>query len=284
MPNDVVAAGAVVTRRGGEVLLVHRPRYDDWSFPKGKRDPGEHVVATAVREVLEETGLRVRLGPPLDAQRYRTGDRAKRVHYWTARVVGSDDVGGYAPNAEIDEVRWVPWREAERLLSYDHDRETLAQARPLRRSTRALVVLRHGDAFPRKEWRDDDRRRPLAPAGEAQAAALVPLLAAWDVRRVLSSSSTRCVRTVAPYAETSGHEVVPVDGLSEEDATPGGVRRLVGELLAAPEATVLCTHRPVLPWVYDGLGVPVARLRPADMLVVHHRGGEVLAGEHVTLG
>ena len=283
MPNDVVAAGAVVTRRGGEVLLVHRPRYDDWSFPKGKRDPGEHVVATAVREVSEETGLRVRLGPPLESQRYRTGDRAKRVHYWTARVVGDDDVSGYAVNEEIDQVRWVPWQEAEQLLSYDHDRETLAEARPLRRSTRALVVLRHGDALPRKEWRDDDRRRPLAPAGEAQAAGLVPLLAAWDVSRLVSSSSTRCVQTVTPYAAASGREVVPADGLSEEDATPEGVRHVVAELLSARDAAVLCTHRPVLPWVYDGLGVPEARLRPSDMLVVHRRRGEVLAVEHVSL-
>ena len=91
--RDVRAAGAVVTRKGGDVLLVHRPRYDDWSFPKGKLDPGEHAVTAAVREVAEETGLDVRLGPPLPGQRYRLANgRTKAVSYWTARVVGDDDV------------------------------------------------------------------------------------------------------------------------------------------------------------------------------------------------
>ena len=71
-PRDVRAAGAVVTRKGGEVLLVHRPKYDDWSFPKGKQDPGEHVTVTAVREVLEETGVEIRLGRPLAAPDPRT--------------------------------------------------------------------------------------------------------------------------------------------------------------------------------------------------------------------
>src|SRR5690606_17929564 len=107
--TDVVAAGAVVSRRGGEVLLVHRPRYDDWSFPKGKLDPGEHLTVCAVREVEEETGLQVRLGAPLPGQRYPTGGRMKSVHYWSARVVGDDDVQGYRRADEIDEVVWVSW-------------------------------------------------------------------------------------------------------------------------------------------------------------------------------
>ena len=84
--RDVRAAGAVVTRKGGDVLLVHRPKYDDWSFPKGKLDPGEHATAAAVREVAEETGLDVRLGPALLAQRYRMSNgRIKAVHYWVGR-------------------------------------------------------------------------------------------------------------------------------------------------------------------------------------------------------
>src|SRR3954454_10948336 len=100
---DVVAAGAVVVRsaNGGEVLLVHRPKYDDWAWPKGKQDPGEHVTATAVREVLEETGVAVRLGRPLPRQLYLvSGSRAKHVHYWTGWVVGDHDVSGYAANSE----------------------------------------------------------------------------------------------------------------------------------------------------------------------------------------
>ena len=93
------------------MLLVHRPKYDDWSFPKGKLDRGERAAAAAVREVAEETGLRVRLGPPLSSQRYAVSGGMKTVHYWTGTPVGDADVSGYTPNDEIDEVEWVPHRE-----------------------------------------------------------------------------------------------------------------------------------------------------------------------------
>ncbi|CAM3755461.1 NUDIX hydrolase [Nocardioides zeicaulis] len=279
-PRDVRAAGAVVTRKGGEVLLVHRPKYDDWSFPKGKLDPGEHHVSAAVREVAEETGLDVRLGPALTSQRYRMlGGRYKHVDYWTARVVGSDDVSRYRPNDEIDAVEWVPWDAAATRLTYPHDRETLAEARPLRRRTRALVVLRHGKARPRKAWTGDDRLRPLEDAGAAQAERLVPLLAAFDVTAVHSSSSTRCVQTVTPYVEVTGWPLERHDRLSEEDATVDGVVDLCHRLLDAKEGAVLCTHRPVLPTVLDALGVPDVSLAPGAGLVVHHRRGGVVATE-----
>jgi 8-oxo-dGTP pyrophosphatase MutT (NUDIX family)/phosphohistidine phosphatase SixA len=281
-PRDVRAAGAVVTRKGGEVLLVHRPKYDDWSFPKGKLDPGEHTVTAAVREVAEETGLDVRLGPALSPQRYRMSNgRWKSVDYWTARVVGSDDVSGYRPNAEIDDVEWVPWKDAVRRLTYPYDRETLAEARPLRRRTRALVVLRHGKARSRGAWKKDDRLRPLVQLGEAQAQRLVPLLAAFDVTVAHSSSSTRCVQTVAPYAEVTGWPVKLYDELSEEGATAEGVVDLVDALLDGGESAVLCTHRPVLPTVLDALRVPEAKLEPGAMLVVHHRKGRVVASEQL---
>lgn len=276
------AAGAVVTRKGGEVLLVHRPKYDDWSFPKGKLDPGEHTVTAAVREVAEETGLDVRLGPALGPQRYRMSNgRWKSVDYWTARVVGSDDVSGYRPNAEIDDVEWVPWKDAVHRLTYPYDRETLAEARPLRRRTRALVVLRHGKARSRGAWKKDDRLRPLVQLGEAQAQRLVPLLAAFDVTVAHSSSSTRCVQTVAPYAEVTGWPVKLYDELSEEGATAEGVVDLVDALLDGGESAVLCTHRPVLPTLFDALRVPEAKLEPGAMLVVHHRKGRVVASEQL---
>ncbi|MBS2936381.1 NUDIX hydrolase [Nocardioides sp. J2M5] len=287
-PRDVRAAGAVVTRkaagRGGgrewQVLLVHRPKYDDWSFPKGKLDPGEHAVTAAVREVAEETGLDVRLGPPLPSQRYRiAGGRWKSVDYWTARVIGSDDVGRYRPNAEIDAVEWVPWEAAATRLTYPHDRVTLAEAEPLRRRTRALVVLRHGKARSRKGWGKDDRRRPLVKLGEEQSQRLVPLLAAFDARSAHTSSSTRCVQTVTPWADVTGWPVKHHDELSEEDATLEGVVDLVEELLGAREGTVVCTHRPVLPTVLDALGVDDEALAPGSLLVVHHRKGRVVATE-----
>ncbi len=117
------AAGGVVRRVDADgvarVLVVHRPRYDDWSLPKGKVDHGETDEECALREVEEETGLRCTLGRELASTRYtdRKG-RSKQVRYWAMEVVG----GAFAPNDEVDEVRWLPAAEASALLTYDHDR------------------------------------------------------------------------------------------------------------------------------------------------------------------
>jgi 8-oxo-(d)GTP phosphatase len=281
MPQtDVLAAGAVVFRPGKDVLLIHRPRYDDWSFPKGKLDPGEHVAAAAVREVAEETGLRVRLGPPLAEQQYtlENGNR-KVVSYWVGRVVGDDDVSGYAPNNEVDAVEWVAYDKALDRLTHDHDRDTLREAGKVRRRTHPVVILRHSQARSRKAWRKNDRLRPLLRAGQRQAEKLVPVLAAYDATRIVSSSSTRCVETVAPYVDATGRKPELVDGLSEEDATRKSVAGVVEELVAGDEGAVLCTHRPVLPQVFDALGVKDPELDLGEMLVVHVRKGEVVAAE-----
>ena len=278
--SDVLAAGAVVFRPGKHVLLIHRPRYDDWSFPKGKLDPGEHAAAAAVREVAEETGLRVRLGPPLAEQQYPldNGNR-KIVSYWVGRVVGDDDVSGYAPNNEVDAVEWVAYDKALDRLTHDHDRDTLREAGKVRRRTHTVVILRHSQARSRKTWRKNDRLRPLLRAGQLQAEKLVPVLAAYDATRVVSSSSTRCADTVAPYVDATGRPPELVDGLSEEDATRRSVAGVVEELVAGDEGAVLCTHRPVLPRVFEALGVKDPGLDVGEMLVVHVRKGEVVASE-----
>jgi 8-oxo-(d)GTP phosphatase len=277
---DVIAAGAVVLRPGQQVLLVHRPRYDDWAFPKGKLDRGEAPVAAAVREVAEETGLHIRLGPPLGNQRYPVaGGRSKVVHYWVGRVVGEDDVSGYQANDEIDDVEWVPLDKAARILTYEYDRQTLAEAKRRRKKTKALVVLRHAEARARKSWRRDDRERPLLKAGELQAQRLVPLLAAYDVTTVASSSSVRCVQTVGPYADVTGFGLGTLDALSEEGATRESVDEVVEDLLDAGAGAVLCTHRPVLPVVFEALGMEQVELEPGELLVVHHRKGSIVSAE-----
>jgi len=276
---DVVAAGAVVLRRGDEVLLVHRPKYDDWSFPKGKVDRGEHPLAAAVREVEEETGLRVRLGRPLSDQHYDVSGRGKLVHYWVARVVGHDDISGYAINNEIDELVWVSFQRAKEMLTYPRDVKVLAQARKRARRTRTFVVLRHAKARSRARWRADDRFRPLLKIGTGQAERLAPLLAAYDLTRLVSSSSVRCVATVIPYADSYGLKVESEDRLSEEDATSDSVHELVREQLANGRRTLLCTHRPVLPEVFETLEIEDPELELAEMIVVHHRRGKVVALE-----
>lgn len=278
---DVRAAGVVCFRPGKRVLLVHRPKYDDWSFPKGKLDPGEHATAAAVREVAEETGLHVRLCLPLADQRYPLDSRprTKRVQYWTGRAVGDDDVSSYRPNAEIDQVRWVPLEEAAELLTHVRDRATLEQAAPLRRRTQPVVVLRHARARSRRAWRGDDRRRPLLRTGELDAERLVPLLAAYGVTEVVSSTSTRCLQTVDPFVRVTGWTVRSEKVLTEERSTGAGVGRLVAGLLEERAPTVVCTHRPVLPEVFAALGVPDPGLAPGEMLVAHVRKGVVVAHE-----
>lgn len=288
-PQDVLAAGVVVFRPGRRVLLVHRPKYDDWSFPKGKLDRGEHHTVAAVREVAEETGLHVRLGPALAAQRYPLGghperagapghpgtQRSKTVFYWAGRAVGDDDVSGYRPNAEVDAVEWVDAEEAAERLTYPHDRTTLAEALKRRRKTRAVILLRHGKARSRRAWRQDDRERPLLKPGQLQAERLVPLLAAYGVTRVISSTSTRCLQTVEPFSATTGWELEQRRRLSEEDVSSKGLARVVDEVLGDTRSTVVCTHRPVLPALCDALGVEHPGLELGEMLVLHLRKNKV---------
>ena len=132
----------------------------------------------------------------------------------------------------------------------------------------------------KRPWPGDDRKRPLTDPGALQAEEVVPLLGAYGVSRVVSSSSRRCWTTVAPYADVIGTEVEVHDVLSEEDATEVGVTDLVLGLLDTKEPTVVCTHRPVIPLVLAAVGASDPKLSPAGMLVVHHRRGQVIAVEH----
>lgn len=293
--RPLTAAGAVTWRRSAprpgssakghvEVLLVHRPRYDDWTFPKGKPDPGEDLAATAVREVAEETAQRVRLGHPLPDTRYRVAGGPKRVSYWAARVLGGTDEP-FRPNREIDDLRWVRPRDARRLLSYEHDLDLLDAFLALRDTkahrTRTLVVVRHGKAKAREHWHRDDDERPLTASGRHRADDLVPLLSAYGVERVVSSPARRCVDTVEPFAHRVGVDLARDPRLSE-DTSERDVRRAVEELLAERTPTVLCGHRPTLPWVFEALGVPAPELAPGEGVVLHLRRGAVVADE--TLG
>jgi len=280
---DVVAAGALVTRKGPEgreVLLVHRPKYDDWSFPKGKQDPGEHVTTTAVREVLEETGVEIRLGRPLLPQMYAvSGGRAKLVHYWVGHVVGDDDVSSYQLNEEVDGLGWFRPDAAAERLTYLDDLHLLEQHRADSRTTSALLVVRHAKAVKRHDWSRKDHLRPLTDVGREQALALAPLLHAYGVARVLSSSSTRCVQTVAPYAEEQVVTLEEIDELSEDGYDEARAARVMTDLMSADEVSVLCTHRPVLPRLFETLGITEEPLSPSELVVCHHRNGVLLTTE-----
>ena len=244
-----------------EVLLVHRPRYHDWSWPKGKLDPEEEWATAAARETHEETGLEVRLGRPLPEARYtvltKAGARAdKVVRYWAAAVTGGE---GVLEN-EIDEVAWLDVAEAYARLDYSHDRD---QLRALVRvhaegslDTWPVVVVRHARAVARSGWTGADTARPLDERGRERAAALVPLLTAYGITRVVSSPSARCLDTVLPYAVSAGIEPRTRTSLSEEgyDAAPGKAAEHVARLLRRTDPVAVCSHGPVMADVLDVLG------------------------------
>src|SRR4028119_2057106 len=212
-PRTVLAAGAVVRRPSEddlELLVVHRPRHGDWSLPKGKLDPGEQLRVTAVREVLEETSVPIRLGLPLTQMRCevsRPKPMTKEVSYWVGRPIGSGDLS-HVPDEEIDGVRWVVASQANQLLTYERDHALVQQLLDLRKrswhKTRAVIVLRHAHAVARSKWEGKDQLRPLSDQGLREAHELVPLLGAFGVSRVVSSPSTRCVQSVEPYVEHLG--------------------------------------------------------------------------------
>lgn len=323
----VHAAGGIVWRRvsrgsgdgrgsrksGIEVLLVHRPRYDDWSWPKGKLEAGETLPACAVREIAEETGVQVVLGQQLPGVRYRLGDgRLKVCHYWVAQVVTDEtpavrarmEVKRCSPR-EVDRTTWVTPTQARKLLTRASDRLPLEALLDLwdegALETRSFVVLRHARAKKRSAWSGGEHDRPLTAQGLHHAVDLTGTLSAFGVDRVTSSPWERCVATVVPYAELSEVLVELVPELTEAEAkrAPVHARRAVSRLLLGLRAslrlpggepgTVVCTHRPVLPVVLDVLAermpnrvkalLPSANpyLRPGEMLVAHvlprHRRG-----------
>jgi 8-oxo-(d)GTP phosphatase len=233
----VRAAGGVVRRAGlggDEVLLVHRPKYDDWTFPKGKAQDGETDEETALREVEEETGLACALGDELPTTQYRDSrDRPKVVRYWTMRV----ESGSFEPHPEVDAIRWVRRTQGGTSLSYTRDHEVLRAVAP------PLLVVRHAAAGDRDEWAGDDARRPLDERGRRQAEALVQHLAPFEVERIVSSPFDRCVQTVEPLAAARGLAVEAVDELAEGRGSEQVRSFLLG---LRGSATVVCGHGPEL--------------------------------------
>ncbi|RGE18786.1 NUDIX domain-containing protein [Leucobacter sp. wl10] len=262
--EEVLAAGTVCWRRVYDehgdprilVLLVHRAKQRDVSFPKGKLDPGESMPQAAVRETFEETGLAVSLDVNLGTIHYElSGNRTKTVQYWSARVrEKAVQASTFTPNREIADLEWAPLAEARARLSYKADRELFDVF--LRLASRDLIdsfsvtLLRHAKAQPRSTELRADHLRPLAPAGEEQAEVLVPMLAAFGPRRIYSSTADRCLSTVAPLAEHLRKRVRAKPSLSQDNWDTGdlaSLRRRMGKIVMRGKNAVVCSHRPVLP-------------------------------------
>jgi 8-oxo-(d)GTP phosphatase len=256
---EIRAAGAVLWRPGGEIALVHRPRYDDWSLPKGKLEAGESVWHAATREVFEETGFLATLGRHLGQIRYPVREAMKTVDYFAA-IAGA---GQFHPNKEVDQIRWVPVDDADHLLSHQGDREILLQFQAIPPDATTVALVRHAVAGERATWHGTDDLRPLTEEGWEQTEALRELLPLFGVNRVHSAPLLRCVQTVRDLAEDVGTSVVEEPLLSERGyvADPPAALARMREIVAAG-TSVVCSQGGVIPDL-------LSRLAKDSQLAIH---------------
>ena len=296
----IYAAGAILWREDkGKLLvaLIHRNRHNDWSWPKGKVDPGELLPETAVREIAEETGLKIKLGPRLKIVNYKIPNGTpKEVHYWAARVSPTALAKSkFKPSEEVESVEWRTPDEARKLLTYEFDSEVLDELMSIHKRgqlrTKPLIVLRHAKATPRADWMNgeavDDGNRPLLPEGYAQAKQLVKLLGAFAPKRVITSPWSRCLNTVAPYAKKRNLKIIERSQLSElgNKKGPKRTKNVINDIIEDGRASVICSHRPALPTIFETLEKHAGAankdllregpgLKPAEMLVIHLTANE----------
>jgi 8-oxo-dGTP diphosphatase len=258
--TTVYAAGAVLWRIIGDdihVLVIHRTGHKDISLPKGKVDPGETLPQTAVREIREETGIKVALGVPLGATEYvMPNGKNKFVQYWAAEVsTKAIQKSKFLPNDEVAALEWLPLASARGELSYEPDKEILDNFAALVKEgvtkTFAVIVLRHGKATPPSDWRGEDATRPLTERGLTQSHGIVRTITSWKPKRFISSTAVRCIETITPVA-TALKKTIKITNKISQDAFESGkadVRSVVGEIVRKRKSTVVCSHGPVSPAV-----------------------------------
>ncbi|WP_099332378.1 NUDIX hydrolase [Actinomyces minihominis] len=278
VPGVEIVPGQPLAPTDLEFLLVHRPRYRDWGWPKGKAETNETLPAAAVREVEEETGYAVTLGTPLTTQRYRLGSgHLKEVYYWTGMLLedkpalASRKPVKRAPKKEIDIVQWVSPARARLMLTRRGDRRLLTEV--INRAgrgeliTSTTVILRHARAVDRAKWDGKEGMRPLSRLGGAQALDLVPLMSAFGIDVVHSSPWMRCVQTVVPYSAVGGAKFKTHAFLTEKavNIDPGPSSALVEKLLNKPKgARAVSMHRPG----YQALLAPIRDITPRRMMAL----------------
>ena len=294
--KPIRAAGGVVWRALGnpddssvEVAIVHRPRYDDWTIPKGKLAARESELDGALREVHEETGYRVRPGRALGDVRYLKSSngepREKVVHYWAMQALG----GAFTPSREVDELRWLSLDAAREALTRETDREILDRfaSGPVR--TGAVLLVRHASAGNRDEWRGDDRMRPLDDDGRDQAQELVRLLSRFEVERIVSADYLRCIQTVKPLGDSISVDVEE-EALLSERGYPGHETEAVGALRSLGDqqhAVAACSQREVIPDIVrrlakeDGVELPKSlKYKKASFWALSFDGGRLCGAEY----
>lgn len=291
MKAAIVAAGGVVWRRDlngeVEVLLVHRPRYDDWSLPKGKLEEGEALISCAYREVLEETGLSIKLGPYVGSVEYFVPDGLKHVAYWSASLI--EDNSSFHPNDEVDQIIWLDLESAVLKATRDSDKSILERFGVTPYDSSALIMLRHGKALERAEWQGEDEDRPLQLVGQLQAKRMLSLYQVFGLEEIHTSDAVRCLDTVAQMAKSLKLTPVITNAVSEYTYKKSKEKAIeyAKELIKRNNQVILCSHNPVLPRMMEKLtkkinfDYPDNKLLPGEAWVLFHNKKEVLQIDRV---
>ena len=284
MIATIQAAGAVVWRNNKdktEVAIIHRPKYNDWSFPKGKLEIGESLIACAHREVFEETNIQTEFGPFLGDIEYLTPDGKKQVSFWAAKAITDKD---FSPNSEVDQLKWVEVKKVKELLSLETDKKILAQFIKLDFDTKPFILLRHAKAITRDEWQGDDDDRPLDSLGQNQAKRLLSIYQVYNIEQIHTSDAVRCYDTVNPMVKGLGIKL-EVTGKLGENAYKKDKEKAFDyakELIKEDARILLCSHNPILPKMLNRLtkksdvDADEGKLSPADGWVIHRSGKEII--------
>jgi 8-oxo-dGTP diphosphatase len=246
-----------------EIAVVHRPKYDDWSLPKGKVSGGEQLVVTARREVCEETGAIADCGQVVGEQRYRVAAGQKYVRYWAM----ASRNGTFEANEEVDELQWLSARRAVRKLSYPHDRQLVQRFADTPVATATLLIVRHAKAGTKRRWKGEDALRPLDSEGVAQAARLADVAPCYGPSRIASADLVRCADTVRPVSKDLGLpiDIQPMLGRLGYTADPRAALAWVRDQIDAGGTSLLCSQGEVIPDLMTRLsaGSSVKMRRPA---------------------
>jgi len=251
LPTIWAAGAAVYRMRGGrpEILLTHRPRYDDWSLPKGKLNRGEAFKACAEREVEEETGVTGVIEGYIGTVGYVTGaSNKKAVRYWLLQAKDES----FEPNEEVDKIRWFRPKKAMDKATYTRDEAIIASAVQMARGREpgTVYLVRHAHAGDKKKWRKADVVRPISKKGQEQVNSLTTRLVRTPITDVISSPSMRCEQSVAPLAARLGLHVETARALRQE-APPEKLLRLIRKNRG--KRTVMCSHGETIGPLLEGL-------------------------------
>jgi 8-oxo-dGTP diphosphatase len=282
----IQGAGVVLwreTKKDTEIALVHRPKYDDWSLPKGKVEVGETHLACAAREASEETGFEVVLGPEIGTAKYLAEGTPKEVRYWSARAIGEST--GPSDTHEVDQVIWLPIAEAKKKVSIEDDRDVIKFFESFGINTTPIILLRHAKALKREDWEGDDGDRPLDNKGQRQAKRMLSIYQNYGVTEIHTSDAQRCIETIEPMAKSLKLNPIYSSDLSEYryEKDKEAARDYVWSLLKPDLNVVICSHNPILPKLVKKLigkknfkKIEVD-LQPGEAFILHHRDGEVVA-------